>query len=484
MFYILTCGSTASKWLSRVLSLHPEIVCFHGVKRLAAVSGSARTDGLARQFVRDLEHLYWAAQGEQVFGAIHGFAAAEIVPEMAAASGTLLANIRHPITRLNSLFHRQCEEVIRKGELPGDDIYRPFRENEQALAQPAPDQARLSSPLAPYVQQFEALCANALAEDTFILDDMNREDVFQYERMVADPEYFRAFFERLADGCRHFVANSTRRGAIRLEYTRDYVDRVFKLGVVNRKNTGVRQAEAIVAKWPRVFNTIFARQLRHQGGKKAVDRYAEFGYDLPSDVHESPCELPASDLSQRRRGPAKPILHDFDYGTDRALAAAETPSQTAPGPDSGVMTPADSSSRLKQMLAVIDMERADRTDQLRRLQEASEAEREIVAARIRELQNTLNAERGAFRARIQELQDTLDGERRAFRTRTQELQDTMDGERRAFRARIQELQDTLDGERRAFAARIKKLEGISLLQLARRSARAALGKLRPPPTNP
>jgi hypothetical protein len=240
---------------------------------------------------------------------------------------------------------------------------------------------------------------------------------------------------------------------------------VFKLGVVNRKNTGVRQAEAIVAKWPRVFNTIFARQLRHQGGKKAVDRYAEFGYDLPSDVHDiSPCELPASDLSQRRRGAAKPILHDFDYGTDRALAAAETPSQTAPGPDSGVITPADSSSRLKQMLAVIDMERADRTDQLRRLQEASEAEREIVAARIRELQNTLNAERGAFRARIQELQDTLDGERRAFH------------------ARIQELQDTLDGERRAFAARSKKLEGISLLQSARRSARAALGKLWTPPT--
>src|SRR5262249_17982950 len=98
MFYILTCGSTASIWLARALSRHPEVVCFHGVRTLAAAPVTDRTEPLARQFVRDLDHLYWACQGEQIFGAIHGFAAVQITPEIMAAEGAFAAMMRHPIT--------------------------------------------------------------------------------------------------------------------------------------------------------------------------------------------------------------------------------------------------------------------------------------------------------------------------------------------------------------------------------------------------
>src|SRR6266508_4875330 len=122
MFYILTCGSTGSVWLSRVLSHHPELVCFHGVKILAAAPRIDPSEPLARQFVRELSHLYKLSQGEQVFGAIHGFAAVEIAPEIAAIEGAFAAMIRHPITRLNSLFHRVSETIGTIG-LPDDDIY-------------------------------------------------------------------------------------------------------------------------------------------------------------------------------------------------------------------------------------------------------------------------------------------------------------------------------------------------------------------------
>jgi len=74
MFYILTCGSTASVWLARVLNQHPEIVCFHGVKMLAPRASTIDpSESLARQFVRELTHLYHLAHGQQIFGAIHGF---------------------------------------------------------------------------------------------------------------------------------------------------------------------------------------------------------------------------------------------------------------------------------------------------------------------------------------------------------------------------------------------------------------------------
>src|SRR5215510_2696744 len=98
MFYILTCGSTASMWLSRVLCYHPEVVCFHGVKTIPATAKPDPSQPLARQFVRELGRLYWLSKGEKVFGAIHGFGHAEIAPEIAAIDGALAAMIRHSMT--------------------------------------------------------------------------------------------------------------------------------------------------------------------------------------------------------------------------------------------------------------------------------------------------------------------------------------------------------------------------------------------------
>jgi hypothetical protein len=445
-----------------VLSHHPEIVCFHGVKTLAAAPMTDRTAPLARQFVRDLDYLYWAAQGEQVFGAIHGFAAIQITPEIRAAEGAFAAMIRHPITRLNSLFHR-TSQVVGTVDLPRDDIYRPFLENEQCLAEIACDKASHPSPLTILAREFEALCTNVLAEDTFILQGMDRQDIFQYERIVVDPEYFRSCFERLAEGCRHFMAiSTTRRGAVRLECTQDYLDRVFKLGIVNRKNSGEREAEAIFAKWPSVFKVMFSRQLERQGGKDAVDRYAEFGYRLPSAGHHSSLwSSRASDFSQLRRGATAPIASGVELERNDYPVAAppvETPSLRPIGPEGALATTSSSSNSLKQMLAIIDVERAAHADQLRSLQEIRDAERDAAGARIKELQDALNAERDAFCARIKELQDTLEAEREAFRARIKELQDTLDAEREAFRARIKELQDTLDAEREAFRAEIKELQ--------------------------
>jgi hypothetical protein len=106
MFYILTCGSTGSVWVARALSRHPDIVCFHGIKTLPHAPGNDPSTSQARQFVGELAHLYRMCHGDKVFGSIHGFAVNEILPEIAGAEGAFAAMIRHPITRLDSLFHR------------------------------------------------------------------------------------------------------------------------------------------------------------------------------------------------------------------------------------------------------------------------------------------------------------------------------------------------------------------------------------------
>jgi hypothetical protein len=463
MFYILTCGSTASIWLSRALSLHPEIVCFHGVKTLAAAPICDRTEPLARQFVRDLGHLYWAAQGERIFGAIHGFAAVQILPEIAAVQGAFAAMIRHPVTRLNSLFHRQCQVVGTAG-LPAEDIYRPFRENERDPAESTSDNPASPSWLALRVREFEELCKNALTEDTFILGQMDRHDVFQYEKIVVDPEYFHACFQRLAEGCRRFVAvSTTRRGAVRLECTQDYLDRVFKIGLVNPKASGARSPDEIFASWPNSFKDIFRRNLAQQGGKDAIQRYAGFGYQLPEDM-----QLAAALRSRPQAArpsspmPGEPSTAFPPLDLQRAPGRF-TPALTAvPSQDQAAKeitaAPAAASERLSQMLAIMDRERAAHAEQLRRLQEIRDAERDVVGARMRDMQDNVNAEREAFTARIEELRHTLEAEREAFTGRIEELQRTLGAERGSFTGRIKELQHTLEAERDAFIARINELQ--------------------------
>jgi len=451
MFYILTCGSTASVWLSRVLTHHPEIVCFHGTKAIPAGATRDPSEPLARQFVRELGHLYWLSQGEQVFGSVHGFAAREIAPEITAVEGAFATMIRHPVTRLNSLFHRAAE-ALGTVALPDDDIYRPFRDNQQ-------DPDRIDGTVfTPYVRQFHDLCHNALTEDTFILEHMDERDTFRYEKIVVDPAYFRACFERLAEGCRHAMdVRTTRRGAVRLDCGDAYLERVFQMGNVNRKTSGDGLADGIVAQWPPLFRTIFIDELERQGGKNAADRYAAFGYQLPDGL------LPPSVQKSATRsvppGSSMPDVHEPNAPMARAEPERSNARTSPPSADG--LPPAKAkgaAAPVQHMLAIIEMERRTHAAQISELEDRLAAEQDAFATHSRELQDTLDAEREAFTSRIHELQHTLDAEREAFGSRIKELLDTLAAERAAFGARIHELLDTLALERDASAARIHELQ--------------------------
>jgi hypothetical protein len=448
MFYILTCGSTASVWLARALCRHPDIVCFHGMKTLARAPENDPSTSQARQFVRELAHLYRMSHGEQVFGAIHGFAVTEIVPEIAAVGGAFAAMIRHPITRLDSLFHRQA---LYMGPLRPDDIYRSFGEHQRCLDDLPSDQPAARPALSDYARQFDALCHSVMTEDTFILDRMDRLDVFQYERIVLDREYFRACFERLAEGCRHAIANSDAArldpswegfpSAVRLDCSPAYLDAVFAMGEANKKRSEKRSVEDILAIWPDLFKAIFVQHLERQGGRDSVDRYAEYGYELPDELlHSSVTGSRAS-------------FADSRDGTSRGGAVADARPERRAG--AATLRPA---SGLGPLIAIIEAERAAHAARMNELQNMLTAERDAFVARIRGLEGTVDSERAAYGAHIADLKAAFDAERQAAVARIRELEATLNAERDAFIARIGQLEGTVDSERAASGAHIADLK--------------------------
>ncbi|HUC62617.1 MAG TPA: hypothetical protein VMF53_11740 [Alphaproteobacteria bacterium] len=299
MFYVSTVGSTASLWFARALSMHPEINCFHGVRSLAPQNG----DSTSKEFVRSLTHLYFLCQGEKVFGSIHGYDGSDIEPEIRAIEGAYAGMIRHPIARIHSLFHREVP-LIGTLELPPEDIYRPFREG--ALPDFHFDDFGIH--FNPYARCFYTLCVRTIDQDTWMLERLDEAQIFRFERLVAERDYFRACFETIAEGCRHVMEINPRRpGPPRLKATERYLDKVFAMGVVNPKNTGATEVEEIFAAWPPFFKHIFTTALKAYGGPAAVERYARFGYALPK-LSDAAAPVPAPEPT----GPAAPVRIVYD----------------------------------------------------------------------------------------------------------------------------------------------------------------------------
>jgi hypothetical protein len=400
MFYILTCGSTASRWLSRALSQHPEIVCFHGVRVIAADPRLDVSEPLARAFVRELTHLYLLSEGECVFGGIHGFGAAEIAPEIAAVEGAFVAMIRHPIARLNSLFHREVQN-IGQFDLAREDIYRTFRQTKSILQADTDREVSSSPELEVYIDRFRDLCRSVFCEDEFILGSMPETDVFRYENITSDPEYFRACFERLAIGCRRAMSVSpARRGSIRLDCTEAYLGQVFAIERFNRKSSGPISSEEIFQNWPDIFRKIFVEQLHRVGGTAASDRYQRFGYMLPMAVTRASGGRPIAVADN-----AESKSNEQTNSESEALSASSVGLRRFDQVQANIRTVMRIHSALATRLnEVSDLNRVALLTLVRNGYESAERVRSLIL----QLDATLAAECDAFVTRIRELEATVE----------------------------------------------------------------------------
>lgn len=319
MFYISTVGSTASLWFARALSLHPSIACFHGARSISAVRREPSRHEPHR-FVQELSRLYLLADGCKYFGAVHGFVSSSIKPEIDAVHGGFAAMCRHPITRVNSLLHREAQHIQSSEPLTVAEVFRICRTCSIDNADAAEADRLRDCDF--YVAKFFSLCHATISEDMWNFNNLHEWQLFQYEKLTSDPQYFRLCFEYLVAGCRGYRAHvEWRPSGSRLkqsaadsdiqrnrdwqpavtpaECSDEYLAVVFNQGVVNEKASDPRSAAEIFANWPDQFKLTFAMALQSCGGLAALRRYADFGYDLPDYCETILHEGSAENLFQR-----------------------------------------------------------------------------------------------------------------------------------------------------------------------------------------
>ena len=125
MFYIVSRGSTATHWLSKNLSKHPDLVCFNSSRSFPPVEPGMGFPSNKNTWVKDnleaskyLESLQLcekATHGTKFFGAIHGYHNIEMKELVEQMGGKFKYMVRHPLAQVHSLFINYCYKNINTG---------------------------------------------------------------------------------------------------------------------------------------------------------------------------------------------------------------------------------------------------------------------------------------------------------------------------------------------------------------------------------
>ena len=124
MFYIVSRGSTATHWLSKSLSKHPDLVCFNSSRSFPPVEpgkgypSNKKTwikDNLeASRYLESLQLCERATHGSKIFGAIHGYHNIEMKELVEQMGGKFKYMVRHPLAQVHSLFIKNCYNQFKK----------------------------------------------------------------------------------------------------------------------------------------------------------------------------------------------------------------------------------------------------------------------------------------------------------------------------------------------------------------------------------
>jgi len=135
MFYISSQGHSATSWLANALSMHPQIVCWHGTRSIPPYP-SGKNDIPAKGFVEGLVQCEKRCFAQKVFGACHGYYGIKLKPFVEENNGIFLGIVRNPIKRVNSIFLAFAGPALTYGLLPSDtkiDIYDLVNKHEKLI---------------------------------------------------------------------------------------------------------------------------------------------------------------------------------------------------------------------------------------------------------------------------------------------------------------------------------------------------------------
>lgn len=282
IFYISSFGGSATEWLSQALSMHPRIVCWHGTRSIPPFP-SGTSDLTPEAFAEGLERCAEKAQGQKIFGAVHGFYGVQARPAVEARGGRFSAMVRHPVRRIHSLFWEHVGQRLGDGKMDSAVLYRQAAER---LAEAAPHRAgffgrsarRLRGafcntrapgdemPSEAIHKRFQWICNGTFRYDRDCLDALDDAQIIVMERAVQEPDYF--------------VASARATINPELEFPADLLDQIFAGGQRNRHSSDALVAAEVFDAWPEQFKETYFRMLERNGGADLIDRYAQLGYRI------------------------------------------------------------------------------------------------------------------------------------------------------------------------------------------------------------
>lgn len=283
LFYISSFGASATVWIGRALSLHPDVVCWHGTRAVPPhVAGTG--DLSPEDFADELLICARNTGGAKAFGAIHGFHGTRAKAAFEARGGRFSCVLRDPVKRIHSLFWAYAEDVLGQ---PVDDVYgvvgalateqrlRPLRGRERlanrlgrlAGRHEAEQRLREYKSATGLVSKFRWICNRTLEYDLECIASLESEQVARMESLTTDPDALDRFLDR-----------NVRSG---IGCTDAMRQRLFSGQKLNRHARRPLESTEILESWPPALREIYRAALERLGLDRLQEAYGAFGYALP-----------------------------------------------------------------------------------------------------------------------------------------------------------------------------------------------------------
>jgi len=105
IFYISSKGSTATNWLAKMLSRHPQVVCFRSTRSFPPYATNAiHPESSVDSFMEGLLECSKAVYGEKIFGSVHRYHGIAAKEPCEKRGGVFSYMTRHPVSRIHSVY--------------------------------------------------------------------------------------------------------------------------------------------------------------------------------------------------------------------------------------------------------------------------------------------------------------------------------------------------------------------------------------------
>lgn len=267
-FNLISCGRTATHWIAKSLSLHPDVMCAHGPELSPyrededEMERTARHHREAEQMASlNLDEYYDILERREfkAYGVIHGIAGFDAVhrPGFYRRQYYVAGLTRHPVARTQSFASRWLFEYEHlegeRSEMMARAIERLAQARTWGLPLPPTDAIALPDRL--FISGAIWMLANEPVKDREI-------PCFRIEDITSNRDNFAGFFRELTQGG--------------IPLTDDYLDAVMQFPSQDRMNPAA-PPDTVYNDWPEWKQRFLTQLLAREGVTK---RYEELGYDL------------------------------------------------------------------------------------------------------------------------------------------------------------------------------------------------------------